>query len=90
MNKYEHVQEAYNKYININVLISNLDYIVFINPSRATFINYGGVPRSPLSSYGASDLDPLSGLHHPDGGMLFDPLRIRNSRPFNPMYNIIF
>lgn len=63
-----------------------MNYYLF----RADLINYGGVPRTPLSSYGVSDLDPLGGLRNPDGGMIFDPLRIRNHRPFNPMYCIIF
>lgn len=75
----------------VNVFISNLDCIIFNNLSRgADFISLTRGPRTPLLPYGASDLDPLAGLRHPDGGMIFDPLRMRNGRPFNPMYSIIF
>lgn len=41
-----------------------------------------------IPSYGMPDLDPLGGLSNPGGGMLFDPLRMRPNRPFNPMYSI--
>lgn len=37
------------------------------------------------------DLDPLGRLHNPMGGMIFDPLRMRNDRSMGiPGYGFVF
>lgn len=34
------------------------------------------LPRNPYPAYGMPDLNPLGGIR--DGGMLYDPMRVRN------------
>lgn len=58
--------------------------------SRTEPNNYTpNIPRNPFPSYGMPDLDPLGGLHNPGGGMIFDPMRVRNDRSMGfPGYGV--